>query len=169
MIVDTFEENAPHYTVSVDTGLRHCGVAVFGGPTLKIAKLVKNPELTTRGPGAHLQMALAVQHFIWENVKPAVFTLVVECMRVYPQVTQQKGDLNDLLELAGVCGAIVGVANPRKLYHYYPAEWKGNVPKQIMTQRILIRLSDEEKTRMVNKEHNTVDGIGIGLKFLRRM
>lgn len=157
------------YTVSIDTGLRHCGCAIFDGTVLKTAKLVKSPEKAARGPGAHVAMALAVQHWIAANVKPAIFTLVVESMRVYPHAAQQKGDLNDLLELSGVCGAIAGVTNPIHLHHYYPGDWKGQVPKKIMTQRILIRLTDEEKAAMENKEHNTIDGIGIGLKYLGRL
>ncbi len=159
--------------ICIDPGLRHCGVALFNvnGELIR-AKLIKNTEKKLRGPEAHRQMAQAVARYVerWEGTQ-----LILEYPRVYPNHSNKRAeDPNDLLELAGVDAAIACILRtlydePLAAKHYFPSEWKGQVPKAIMTQRILGRLTDEEKFEMESQDHNTIDAIGLGLYFLNRL
>ncbi len=90
--------------------------------------------------------------------------------RIYPGSGQQKGDLNDLLNLAAVVG---GHEKTFKNHvRVFPAQWKGQVPKKIMNARVLSRLSPQERLRIEDsgsKTHNTIDAVGIGLYRLGRL
>ncbi len=154
--------------LAIDPGLRACGCAYFVDGRLSRAELVKNPEKKARGPGAHHQMANAVGQWIFTLRPSTRIALVLEYPRIYPKASQQKGDPNDLLELAGVDGALVSWIIPDTVQHYFPAEWKGQVPKPIMLERIRAKLTSIERGNCYSQDHNTFDGIGIGLYFLGR-
>lgn len=102
---------------------------------------------------------------------------VIEKPRIYPQVKQRKGDLNDLVDLAMVAGAVAaGVDEPYFVRTLYPHEWKGNMPKEKMTALIRSRLSDSESNLVALEEracgrliHNVLDAVGIGLYVSGRL
>ena len=152
----------------VDPGLRGCGVAEFEGYDLKRAAYVKNPVETGRGYDAHRALAVAVN--MWSPWQSSVKALI-EHPRVYPGSAQQKGDLNDLLDVVAV-GAAIGVYFPKPVT-VFPSDWKGNVPKDVMTERIRRAITDEERARIekcpANLMHNVLDAIGIGLWKLGRI
>ena len=150
----------------VDPGLRHCGVALFDKGDLYSAFLVRNPIESGRGYEVSASMGNAVvssMHGYGESV-------IVEFPRIYPSAAQQKGDLNDLLDLAAVGGAI---ASRRVTETVFPSDWKGNVPKEVMTERIRRALTDEERARIekcpASLMHNVLDAVGIGLHKLNRI
>ena len=145
--------------ITIDPGLRHCGCALWKEDgTLDSAELVKSRERTARGPVAW--KAMADQVFV--RYAGHVSRVVVECPRIYPHTDQHKGDLNDLIELAGVVGALASVFDVN-VTHVYPADWKGQVPKEIMNERCLFTLSQAERLQLLHKDHNTLDAVGIGL------
>lgn len=146
---------------AIDPGLRHCGVALFGNDSLLRSATVVNSPAVGRGPAAWNQMALAVAHWV------AGFLAVIEVPRIYPRGDQRKGDLNDLLEVAGVVGAIAGRAH--NVIGVYPADWKGQVPKNVMNKRVLGLLSAAERSRITSFDHNALDAVGIGLHHLGRL
>lgn len=154
----------------VDPGLRGCGVAEFEGIDLKRAAYVKNPVETGRGYIAHKMMAYEVQSWARTAVVLGA-SAIIEHPRIYPGSAQQKGDLNDLLDVAGV-GAAVSV-HFMKPVTVFPSDWKGNVPKDMMTERIRRALTDEERARIekcpASLMHNVLDAIGIGLWKLGRI
>lgn len=154
--------------VSVDPGLRACGVAVFHDGVLKRAAYVRNPEKKARGPEAWQTMAKAVHD--WLDLEP-VDVLVLEVPQVY-RAGQQKGDPDDLLQLAGVDGCVVGLVGADTVRAYLPREWKGQVPKEIHNARVMKELTEEERLSIEpcapSLLHNVIDGIGIGLYFLGR-
>lgn len=152
--------------LSIDPGLRGCGVAFWKNSTLEKASYVKNPS-PADGPAAWTVMAFAVSSEFRQAYDADV---AVEIPRVYPGV--RENDPNDLLQLAGVVGAIVGHIYPLSVRHYYPADWKGQVPKAVMTSRIVERVTQEEHSRVNSVgrlDHNTWDAVGIGLFHLGRM
>lgn len=164
--------------VAVDPGLRGCGVALFQGGTLLRAAYVKNNG-EGRGYAAHVIAGASVQRWLMSE-GDGLDALVVELPRVYPGSAQQKGDLNDLLDVAGV-GAAVATALRFDAFagalllasHVFPSDWKGNVPKETMTERIRRSLTDEER-RAIEKcpaslMHNVLDACGIGLHKLGRL
>ncbi len=142
--------------ICIDPGVKACGFAVFRDGVLRSARY------------------LNIDAVPWENWMDE---LVIEMPRIYPGSGQQKGDLNDLLDLAAVVGYCEGLHQgeegawgPRS--RVFPAQWKGQVPKKIMTARILSKLSEIELGRIERvgaKDHNTLDAVGIGLWKLGRL
>lgn len=154
----------------VDPGLRHCGVAIGVGQNMAHAALVLNPCTVGHGPSIWAAMAKTV--WTYALGVTAVRELYIEVPRIYPRSDQRKGDLNDLIELAGVVGAVSMFFKPIDVHHYYPADWKGQVPKKIMTERIRKKLSPAELDNMISvgaKDHNTLDAIGIFLHSVGRL
>ena len=152
---------------AIDPGLRWCGLAAFDGQTLVRAELVRNDVDKARGPPVWLRMADAVKHAVYRQSAIHTFRLIIEVPRIYPHSADQKGDLNDLLELAGVVGALTGVFS--LVSFVYPADWKGQLPKKVMNERVLKTLTLEEGNALVHHDHNTLDAVGIGLHHLGRL
>lgn len=155
----------------IDPGLRHCGVAIGEEAPYKYlhhAALVRGAE-TGRGAEAWRFMADSLHR--WLLGSWAVSALHIEIPRIYPRSDQRKGDLNDLIEVAGVAGAIAGRFNLPTTW-YYPADWKGQVPKKVMTERIRKKLSAAELENVISvgaKDHNTLDAVGIFLHSVGRL
>ena len=146
--------------IAIDPGVRMCGVALFhdsddGDPETRAGRLYHARWVPVRN-----------LHLFAHDAE-----LVVEMPRIYRGSGQQKGDLNDLLDLATVVGYCEGIfhGSHRRVF---PAQWKGQVPKKIMNARVLSRLDDVEKAAIVSvgaKDHNILDAIGIGLWALGRL
>lgn len=164
--------------LAVDPGLRGCGCALFAGETLELAAYVKNTLKTGRRLDNAMAMALAVERWAALDGMVDLDAVVVEVPRSY-SAGQQKGPQDDLIDLAMVSAAVAAVVRqdcilPERcqVVTYYPYEWKGSVAADTFTERILERLSNEEKQRIERigeLDHNTIDSVGIGLKFLGRM
>lgn len=104
--------------------------------------------------------------------------LAIELPQVYErghQTERKRGtDPNDLIQLAAVVGTLCHVfESAAAQIVYLPAEWKGQVPKEIMHERARKRLSAEEMTRLPilakSTLHNVLDAVSIGLVVLERM
>ena len=80
------------------------------------------------------------------------------------------------MELQAIANFVAGSLSPTKLVHLKPAEWKGQVTKEISASRTLRKLSDEELQIVTggilkvpaSLRHNVYDAIGIGLSYLER-
>jgi len=162
-----------HRTLYVDPGIRGSGAALFDASNQLIAAAyVKNPEREGNGPAECVSMARAIVE--WSKlgwVQPRKLSrLAVEWPRIYTAGKLQ-GDPNDLAGLVGVDCALAGILSiPVK--RYFPDEWKGQTPKDVMNARVLERLTEAEKTRITSPPsllHNVLDAIGIGLHDLGRL
>ena len=142
----------------VDPGVRASGVAVFSRDRgLVLARYIAKDEL--------LGLARDVAVFVSE--------VLIEMPRIYPHSDQRKGDLNDLLDLAAVVGYFEGwfAARGVQVRRIAPADWKGQVPKKIMTERIRSKITPLEVQRISEldyRNHNVIDAIGMGLWHLKR-
>ena len=100
--------------------------------------------------------------------------IIIEKPQVYQQ-EKQKGDPNDLIDLARVIGKIEYILRESKIELCLPKTWKGQVPKKIMNNRIIEKLHPPEKKILSkvkipdSKKHNVIDAIGIGLWYLERL
>jgi hypothetical protein len=156
--------------LAIDPGLRGCGLAVYVSGRLVEARYVKSSEKSARGAEAWCAMAQAVG----DVAPPQVDTLVVECPQVY-RGPLQKGDPSDLIELAGVDGAIVGkfILRAQDFVSYLPRDWKGQVPKDIHHARVEAALSKEEKACMslpaASLAHNVWDAVALGLFHVKKV
>ena len=161
---------------SFDPGLRGTGVAVFENKVLVACAYVRSPNKKDRGARAWKDMGWAAHtwyHKTMDGWSPDA--VAHEQMQVY-RASLQKGDPNDLLELAGVCGWVAAlVGTDCKVTPYLPRQWKGQIPKDVHAKRILGRLNPNEaqvlKAEKIPKslEHNVIDAIGIGLYHLKRV
>lgn len=152
---------------TIDPGLRHCGKAIFENGKVFRAELIRNPVTEGRGPAVWRPLASEFWKQTPFPVKNDV--LVCEMPRAYPGVRAE--DPNDLLDLAGVLGA-VSASFPGVVKMYFPSDWKGQVPKKTMTDRIRGFVKPEEWGRIKDdgaKTHNTLDAVGLGLFHLGRM
>jgi hypothetical protein len=157
--------------ISCDPGLRVLGLAVFYKGDLVHAELVKNPVLKARGPEAWWGMATAARLKLKDGwLAPDMY--VVEVPQVY-RFGGASTDPDDLIQLAGIGGAVGSIIKPTSARGYYPRQWKGQVPKEIMIKRIETKLASQEVAAIVkcppSLRHNVVDAIGIGLFHLGRL
>ncbi len=157
--------------LSIDPGLRQCGVALFKDGVLTHALLVKNPVRSERGLTAWRGMARAVERAVYARVR-RVDDIAVEFMQVYPG--RKGGKPADLMEVTAVASAI-GAAVPAlgAGYAYVPKKWKGTVPKPIHNRFIESRLKGGEHLTIEpcapSLRNNIIDAIGIGLYTLGRL
>ena len=103
-------------------------------------------------------------------------SVTIEKPQVYA-ASKSKGNPNDLITLAIMVGRYVErlERGSCKVHLVLPTTWKGQVDKDIMCKRILLGLSDLEKTVALkcltpiseSKRHNVVDAIGIGVWCFR--
>jgi hypothetical protein len=155
--------------IAIDPGLRGSGVAVFNEQTKQLlkAKYVKNPAITDRGPACWVRMAQAINGWLEYDGSQQI---IIEYQRL--RIGREKGDPNNMMELQGVVGAISGLFYEWPPVAYFPEQWKGTIKKEVMTQRILNRLTPEELLvigPLNSKSHNTIDAVGIGLYHLGRL
>jgi hypothetical protein len=155
----------------VDPNVHGCGVALFHDGDLLRARYVKHPgHLGRRYLSATLlgqEVLRQVLDMLNLNKRVKLDLLVVEHPVIYPGMPSK--DLNDLIDVATV-GAAVNSAlylNANAYQTVFPAEWKGNVPKKTMLERIKSRLTPEELKRceFTNKSDNEdlLDAVGMGL------
>jgi hypothetical protein len=154
--------------VAVDPGLHNCGVSIWSNDgQLLEARLVKN-TVEMSGPLNAQPMARAVA----AEVPLCDCDLVIEVPQVYP-FGQGKGNPNDLIDLAAVAGACMGLAGGAVSY-YLPRQWKGQVPKDISHARAMAQLGDVEKTniklcRPAGLMHNVYDAVALGLFHVKKI
>jgi hypothetical protein len=152
--------------VSVDPGLKGCGVAAFRDGRLEAATYIAGRPT----PGV-LAQAQATSRAVVEwcySFNSSV--LAVE----FPQVYRQRlgADPNDLLGLAAVLGGLNPLSG--SLIQFSPHDWKGSIDGDVMIERIKGLLTAEE-ARAVELppqralQHNVFDGIGIGMHALSRL
>lgn len=161
--------------VSFDPGLREAGLAVFTNGLLTAAFLVRNPNTKDRGGKAWLAMGREVA----KTLRGVIYTpdlFVSEIPQVYREGKSANVSPDDLTNLTGVVGCVIGFLDPSEVKTYVPAEWKGQVPKDIHNKRVITALNADEHWVLYNTVkcpasllHNVVDAIGVGLFELKRM
>lgn len=158
--------------LSYDPGLRQSGLGVFKDGVLVYATLVRSPVKKERDGAAWCAMGAAVKEsLMWAGGIVSVDVLVSEIPQVY--WGKRGGNADDLIQLAGVVGAVAHAIPHSEFKAYRPREWKGNVKAEVMLERIEARLSEDEAQSIVkcpaSLRHNVLDAVGIGLKYLGRL
>ena len=179
-----------NYALSIDPGLASFGVAVwryppdeeFGGDGTRLhhARTIEPDRASSRWmPGFKaVHEAFAEWAVDWEFGEPYRH-VVYESAQVY---SHQVGNESNVLQLAGALGAIATYKKMPPMGHlnrwhgYKPKVWTKQRPKQANWVRILDRLSDEERSKIVVETHADVplierakndassrrDGVGVG-------
>lgn len=121
----------PGWLLTVDPGLRACGVALWRDGELQSACAVRG-VVEGRGPEAWRTLASGIGVWVEARVEEGEQGVVlVETMKVY---AQGRADPADLVELAGVSGAVVGRLGWRA-EGVRAAEWNGQLPSPIRRNR----------------------------------
>jgi hypothetical protein len=149
--------------VSVDPGLRECGVAVWDQGRLVRACLVEGVK-KTMGASRTDEIAL-MAYAVWQS--PFVFkadTLVTEEMTVYKN---SPGNPNALRYLDQVSAYLAGLLDRKATWHQYQARtWKGNTKKALFTAQIQEELSAKERLLLPklpkSKLHHVLDAVALG-------
>lgn len=163
--------------LSIDPGLRGCGVALWAhraGPVLELFVAGYAPTDENMSDHPWYGGVSGVRNFLTNHTYLAsdITDLAIELPQVYVQ-SKLKGDPNDLIMLAGLVGALAQEI-PGTVKLYRPVDWKGSTPKDVMRPRIEKRLSPLEMScvkwpKSAKLQLDVVDGIGIGLKHLSRL
>lgn len=162
----------PDVLLAVDPGIRACGAALFLRSTLVNAALVRSSaSVEDSAPLRCAGVANAVRRWSWTYVD----LLIVEWPQVYRAGRVKRGaDSNDLLLVSGVCAALATVYRHVPTRAVLPREWKGTLPKEVACERVIGRLSPDERAvvdvlRLPKSSVNHVlDAVGIGLHILGR-
>lgn len=159
---------------SIDPGVRKLGIAVFADGLLYASALIK-ADGTDTGVTAWQRIADKARTWRLDHHPPGYFpkdeALVSEYPQVYDAAHQKGGHVgqNDLIELTGVVGYLLGVIEgPGEKVTYLPRVWKGTMDKEAMQERILSRLSADERKNAV-EQSDVIDAVGVGLFYLGRL
>ena len=91
--------------------------------------------------------------------------VVIELPQIYTH-RGSKGDPNDLIPLAFEAGKVAYRYKRIPVVTRLPAEWKGQVPKTIMQNRLLEQMPDLEQLLSVytkEQRHNVYDGLMLAM------
>lgn len=137
--------------LGIDPGLRCTGIATYDGRTVAHGSIrVADHDLSVR------VSAIVGNVLEWLGiVRPDV--IVIELPQVY-QGRLQKGDPNDLIDLAVLVGALLHAIPHSVALLPRPREWKGQVPKDIHHRRIRERIPDFGPSGK-----DTMDAVGLAL------
>jgi hypothetical protein len=84
-----------------------------------------------------------------------------------PHEGQTQARKRDVIMLASRMGQLIQLTGARSVVRVQPVQWKGNVPKRIMTKRITDRWMTAADRGVLAEcssgRHDVVDAIGIGI------
>ena len=157
-------------TAHIDPGVHGCGVSIFVADQLAFAQYAS-------GLGGQIHPLLEPIPHLEELLSHSapIACVVVEMPQVY-DAAKQRGDQRDIVKLAMVAGEILCAARPftKAALPVEPASWKGQVPKDVLIERIKSKLSAEEIAAVelpdaASLQHNVWDAVGLGLWHHRRL
>lgn len=158
--------------ISLDPGLHKVALAFWGlNYQLVHACLVEHEhEKGTERVQKWADMAYWVDLCIAQYNKGDI-ALVCEIPQVYSGPRDE--DPNDLIDLAGVVGAVAAnIVLGSIEWSPTPREWKGQLPKAITKKRVDAKLGDHEKAAIAwpikSLCHNVYDAIHLGMTYLSR-
>lgn len=150
------------YLVSIDLGAKVCGIAVFQSLSsdLQMADEVKSPS------GSPLDMAWALWRYLLDNDIRGDLGFVAEKMMDREGKAARSRRLQGLRD---VWGELKNLTPGRARFVLRKAEeWKAQVPKRIIGDRVEGLLTEAERSRCVVWTKEVYDAVGIGLVELGR-
>lgn len=160
--------------ISFDPGVVCTGAAVNRNGVVTLCRLMPRmgkSDLFLRSVELRTQVET-----LWRQVQCFDNALV---LIEYPQIYvsrirrgETREDPKHLIDIALLCGVIVSVMSQSfdcRLIH--PAEWKGQVDKDVMIDRIVAHLTPQERQLIPGGAlaHNGIDAMGITLKACGRL
>ena len=152
--------------IAVDPSVSASGVAIFEDGELASAWLVQATDWR--------QMVLSIASSVrrefpngWDD-----FDLVIERPQIYVRKTKR---YDDIMKIMLVVGGLGVAFRDVSLTLYLPQQWKGNVKKEVVVERVEKRLKESgELSRLrlpkaKSLRHNVFDAAGMGLFHLKRV
>jgi hypothetical protein len=160
--------------ITFDCGLSYVGAAIFEYSDKKLLDCYYIDTSIDNRDSAEQTADLIhkVLDVFKDNLEEAL--IVVEYPEQYSHSPAPRAPVQGL---ACTGGGIVCMLkrSTNKVKFLLPKEWKGQVPKDIMLDRIVNKLNDTEKSVLESKKlikskkHNVIDAIGLGLYILDRL
>lgn len=164
---------------SFDPSVNSLAVTIFENGLVYragLVKLSKDPWVPYREYHPRNRIVAAIDDFQFENHEELSSLLgicrrvAIEEPRVYPDQRSWKGDPDDIIQLALTIGCLINDCERRgaKVKTWKPADWKGQISKEITEQRVIKKLTEEEADRVElptarKEQFDVIDSVGIGL------
>jgi len=152
--------------ISIDPGFRYFAYSIFHEGKIVKADLIKTKsqqwDKWTNQPPSFIEIDDVIDSFNWVGKKALI---------EFPEIYTQTPNPNDIIKLASACGAYTSILQRKgfDVEWVKPKEWKGTVPKNIMLNRIVAKIHEDEYNNIIKpKDHNVIDAIGVGLWKIKR-
>lgn len=160
--------------LAVDPGIsprNATGIALFDRRLYMAGVVRADPKLV--GIDAQADLADRIRHVVEAHGVRTLDALILEWPQVYPHERNVNPNTS-LLPLAGLAGHVSASFRCSRRVIYTPREWKGSIPGDVFTQRILDRLDPPERAIVdavmpAGLRHNAIDAVGLALFYLGRM
>lgn len=153
-------------TIAIDSAMHSVGMALFKDGELRETALITIPK-KIRAKECVIKMTTSIKDQIWnwlinDDFKQEPVELVIEDHEFRYKNEKMKVNTFANMYAVGVCVAYIFKQLPTAFY--VPKVWKGTVPKEIMTERIMKRERDIgcRENLLWNGQDDVVDAIGIG-------
>ncbi len=163
--------------VGIDPGTRMCGVAISDGAKPVWAGLVRSNALTLARRAAEMAGGLrSILEALAEEGRIAAPGSRADhgCVEL-PQfygTDKSKGDVNDLIDIAFVGGAMTTALGCVSLMAPLPRQWKGTLPKEIHHERLQrdypAWIEHVERDTPKSMRHHVWDAVGLAVWIQQR-
>lgn len=157
------------YALSVDPSINACGYAVHEISTKKLLDhgLISPKKAIKKKEGA--STFIAKSRYVLDTIAEIMDDYGADSVQLVLEIPDHWGDQGFLARESGsiykltfVCGMICSLSPD--IVTYLPREWKGQMKKEVMQRRLAKFCAGIVDIPSLN--HNIVDAIGIGRKFL---
>jgi len=164
------------YVIAIDPSINNVGCAIFKKSNKELfAKMIIHPSKFVK-KGSYLEKARDVCSQIVSIMGDySEFRTPFNDIQLVTEIPQHFGvggylarESGSILKLTFIAGMIYNITD--NVVSYEPNQWKGQLPKDVVARRLQKLYPKEElfdsKTKKFILDHNIVDAIGIGHKYL---
>jgi hypothetical protein len=165
--------------IGIDCGIKYIGISMFENKELIYCNYISADRSCTSETEILISLMNNVKkdHVLMDKVNDnkANCKVLIEYPEQYSNSPAPRIHVQALAFTAGGLVNLFSEVGCTNVGIILPKEWKGQVPKDIFLKRIMSRLSVKEKEILTcrnfakSKEHNVIDGIGIGLYSVSRI
>jgi hypothetical protein len=159
--------------LGIDPGLSGTGLALFERDAQRLMQPVKTEVFTPKKSSGFIDKSLQIiNHILYHYVMPGESLIQVHGVMEFPAyqegASRQMGwKTGDLQKLTYLVGAIAHGVPWCRLTLVMPRDWKGQLPKEVVMNRLIRDLGAETCQRLEVKTH-AWDALGIGQHILGR-
>ena len=161
----------PKSCVAIDPSINNCGMAIFLDDVLVAHDLLHPSRETIALNQKDSEHYRAKSRDICNQIRRIYETvkardpktvLVTEVPEHFGNSGYISRETGSVFKLTFVCGMIYGIAED--VVAYQPSKWKGQLSKEVVRNRLIKDYPNRDIDKL---DHNIVDAIGIGHKYIR--